>query len=155
MHNAIHAPWTRNLAAMVICLLSLWGAAHAHDSSGTKTDHRVIGRWKIVSVLDYAHISIGEEAGKRLLGTELFVTMDNVRFGDRDCDAPEFSAESVETNHELNHNARVGNDRLRLPNPVTVVELSCAYVYVRNDDRMVLAWNGIFFDIARLDKKRQ
>jgi len=113
----------------------------------------IIGEWKIRSVLDYATISIGADQAKPLIGKDLIISEKEIRFGDQVCSESNFLAESVETNIELRENARVSNDLLRLPNPVTVVELSCAYAYIKGRNRIVLAWNGIFFDAVR--KKQQ
>lgn len=112
----------------------------------------IIGDWKIRSVLDYAAISIGSDQAKPLIGKDLIISKEEIRFGDQVCSQSNFLAESVETNIELRENARVSNDLLRLPNPVTVVELSCAYAYIKDRNRIVLAWNGVFFDAVRKTK---
>lgn len=112
-------------------------------------DTSIIGEWEIKSVLDYATISVGEDQARSLIGKDLIISREKIELGSRVCSESSFLAESVETNIELRENARTNNDRLRLPNPVTVVELSCAYAYIRNKNRIVLAWNGVFFDAIR------
>ncbi len=118
--------------------------ASASDASKTMKPAGIIGEWKIRSVLDYATISIGPDQAKRLIEKDLIISEEKIRFGDQVCSESNFLAERVETNIELRENARVSNNQLRLPNPVTVVELSCAYVYIKDRNRIVLAWNGIF-----------
>ena len=142
----------QGLASIMACLL-MAASVEAGDSGSKHADRSVVGRWKILSILDFAQVSIGEAPAKKLLGKELLISVDRIEFGDRHCQESDFHAESVETNIELSDKARVSNDKLRLPNPVTVVELSCAYVYVRNKNRLVFAWNGIFFDVVRMNGK--
>lgn len=138
---------------LALGILLCIGPASATEVPESGTDTSIIGEWKIRSVLDYASISIGAEQAKPLIGKDLIISEAKIRFGDQVCAEPNFLAESVETNIELRGNARISNDQLRLPNPVTVVELSCAYAYVKNRDRIVLAWNGIFFDAVRKQRK--
>lgn len=127
----------------------------ATDLPTAGRDTSLTGEWKIRSVLDYATISIGADQATPLIGSDLIIGREAVRFGDQVCPAPSFQAESVETNIELRENARASNDRLRLPNPVTMVELSCAYAYIKNRNRIVLAWNGIFFEAVRKTGKNR
>lgn len=131
------------------------GPARATDVSESGKDTSVVGNWKIKSVLDYAAISIGADQAKPLIGQDLIISEEEIRFGDQVCSQSNFLAERVETNIELRENARVSNDLLRLPNPVTVVELSCAYAYIKDRNRIVLAWNGIFFDAVRNTKSAE
>ncbi|WP_313170917.1 hypothetical protein [Massilia oculi] len=123
--------------------------ALASDIPEPGRDTSIIGEWEIKSVLDYATISVGEDQARSLIGKDLIISKEKIEFGNRVCSESNFLAESVETNIELRENARTSNDRLRLPNPVTVVELSCAYAYIRDKNRIVLAWNGVFFDAVR------
>ncbi|WP_137172032.1 hypothetical protein [Massilia sp. HP4] len=130
---------------ILLCVRPAMGTEAPESGKGTS----IIGDWKIRSVLDYAAISIGSDQAKPLIGKDLIISKEEIRFGDQVCSQSNFLAESVETNIELGENARVSNDLLRLPNPVTVVELSCAYAYIKDSNQIVLAWNGGFFDAVR------
>lgn len=112
-------------------------------------DTSIVGECRIISVLDYANISIGADQAKPLIGKDLNISAEKIAFGNHVCSNPTFLAERMETTIELRENARVSNHKLGLPNPVTVVELSCAYAYIKDRHRIVLAWNGISFEAVR------
>ena len=40
--------------------------------------------------------------------------------------------------------------KLGLPNPVTVIDLSCTSVFIKGANRLVIAWKGWFFDAVRV-----
>lgn len=140
------------LVALGILLTTVTTSASELPETGKDTS--VIGEWKIISVLDYATISVGADQAKPFIGQTLIISSEQVKFGNQVCPASNFLAERVETNIELRENARVSNDNLGLPNPVTVVELSCAYAYLKDRRRIVLAWNGIFFEAVRKKKQK-
>ena len=75
---------------------------------------------------------------------------DKLTLGSQVCSASGFWAERVEPNFDLREKAHASAAHLKLPNPVTVVELSCAYVYIKDRNHLVLAWNGAFFDAVRV-----
>jgi hypothetical protein len=129
--------------------LVAWGfGAHAADDA---IDRRVIGKWKILSVLDRAEISglSGREAN-RLVGTVVTISEQKTTIGTRICAEPELTAEEVELTLHLRKEAHATGERLRLPNPVTVVDLGCADAYIRSPDQVVVSWNGVFFDTMKV-----
>ena len=144
----------RHLHGILLAFVNLLTTipALASDTREPGRDTSIIGEWEIKSVLDYATISVGKDQARPLIGKDLIISKEKIELGNRVCSESNFLAESVETDIELRENARTSNDRLRLPNPVTFVELGCAYAYIRDKNRIVLAWNGIFFDAVR--KKR-
>lgn len=150
-HTSVQRRLNGALLALGILLTTI--PTSARDLPGTGKDTSVIGEWKIISVLDYATISVGADRARPFIDKALIISAEQVTFGNQVCPASNFLAERVETDIELRENARVSNDKLGLPNPVTVVELSCAYVYLKDRRRIVLAWNGIFFEAVR--KKKQ
>lgn len=140
----------------LLCIVGLLTVSPVSAATVAETgkDTSISGEWIIMSVLDYATISVGADQATPLVGKDLIISAQKVAFGNQVCSDPTFAAERVETNIELAENAHVNNDKLALPNPVTVVELSCAYAYIKNRSRIVLAWNGIFFEAARKSKRK-
>ena len=139
------------LMAAIIPLTILFSTVQASE---LQKDRSVVGIWNIVSILDYAPISVGESQAKPLVGQELVISPERIKFGNQECAESDFWAEMVQPDLDLRENARINNNKLRLPNPVTIVELSCAYAYIKNPDRIVLAWNGIFFDVVRKKNRK-
>jgi hypothetical protein len=120
------------------------------NAAGEYRDRSVIGKWKVTSVLDFAEVSaLDNKDAKLLVGKILTISPNKVQLGSRVCSRSEFWAERVEPKLDLREKAHASAANLGLPNPVIVVELSCAHVYIKNRNRIVLAWDGAFFDAVR------
>lgn len=110
-----------------------------------------LGRWQLTKALDFADIaSLDEREAKQLVGRVFTIQKDHVRFGKRDCGAPELTADSVDPAWFMREYARAGSAELHLPTPVTVVHLACTFAFVREPDRMIIHWKGWFFDAKRM-----
>lgn len=133
-----------------IVMLAIWPAEKLHAAKEYR-DRSVIGQWKLIAVLDFAEVSaLDDKEAKQLLGKVLVIRRDRVKLGSRVCSSPDFRAERVEPKFDLQVNAHASAAKLHLPSPVTVVELSCAYVYIKSHHRIVLAWDGAFFEAVRI-----
>lgn len=143
----------RLLALTIALLLPL--SQHASASKDFR-DRSVIGNWKLVSVLDLASIaSLDEAEAKTLLGKTLAITETAVKVDQEVCSAPEFWAERVVPEPHMREKLHSTAERLRLPNPATMVELGCTDVYIRNPGQLVLLWGGAMFDAVRIDPARR
>lgn len=119
---------------------------HAAD----KQEHGVIGEWRLSAALDSSEItSLDEREARRLVGKVFTITKDRVQFGARKCLPPELDAESVEPRLYLLEQAHASAAKLGLPNPVTVVNLGCTVAFIKAKDRLVIHWDGWFFDARR------
>jgi len=83
-------------------------------------------------------------------GRVFTITRDNIRFGARECGPSDFAAERVEPGRFLRKEFHASANKLRLPNPVTVVDLSCTTVFIKKPNRLVIAWDGWFFDAVKM-----
>jgi len=110
-----------------------------------------LGRWQLTKTLDAADIaSLDDKEAKQLIGRIFTITEDHVRFGKRDCGAPELTAEIVEPKWFLREQVRATSAELALPNPVTVVNLACTFAFVKDSKHMIMFWQGWFFDAKRV-----
>ncbi|MDQ2821987.1 MAG: hypothetical protein M3Y65_16605 [Pseudomonadota bacterium] len=134
------------LSALVLtCLSAAPATASDYQELGA------IGKWKLTAALDGADItSLDEHEARQLLGRVFTISKDHVRFGKRDCGAPELTAKLVEPSHYLRQEAHASAELLKLPNPVTVVELGCTIAFIKNPHTIVLLWKGWFFDAKRV-----
>lgn len=131
-------------AAGTMAHLSL---AHAGEVPGSE----LFGHWKLTKALDSADIaSLDDHEAKQLIGRVFVFNKEHVRFGKRECGAPELEAKSVEPVWYLREKAHASAELLHLPNPVTVVSLACTTAFVRNPQHIVLFWKGWFFDAKRV-----
>lgn len=111
----------------------------------------VIGKWKFSGILDLAEMtSLDEKGARKLVGRVMTIRKDGTRFDGEVCQPPDFETKRVEPNLYLQKEAGVGNTKLRLPNPVTVVDISCTQVYIKKRNRAVIFWNGFFFDAVKV-----
>jgi hypothetical protein len=124
-------------------------ASHAADS----IEHTVTGKWRFTAALDGADIaSLDEHEAQQLIGHVFLISKEKVKFDKRDCGATDFEAEKVELNLHLRQEFHASAEKLGLPNPVTVVDLNCTSVFIKNKNRLVIAWKGWFFDAVRLKR---
>jgi hypothetical protein len=138
------------LPAMTAMMLMACIPASATES----IERSVSGTWRVTSALDAADVSsLDERDARRLIGHVFTISREKVKFEERDCGPTEFQAESVEPRLHLREEFRASADKLNLPNPVTVVDLSCTSVFIRTPDRLVIAWKGWFFDAVRVRSK--
>lgn len=111
----------------------------------------VTGQWRFTKPIDSADIaSLDEREAAQLVGHIFTIKKDKVAFGERDCGDTEFQAKDVEPTLYLRREFNSNVEGLKLPNPVTVVEISCTAVFIRNPNRLVIFWKGWFFDAVRV-----
>lgn len=117
-----------------------------------ETDEQTVtGQWRITAALDGAEIaSLDEREARQLVGRVFTISKDKVAFGKRDCGPTDFEARSVEPRLFLREEFHATADKLGLPNPVTVVDLSCTSVFIKSKNKLVIAWAGWFFDATRV-----
>jgi len=124
-------------------------SARAADS----IERIVTGQWRFTKPIDSADITaLDEREAAQLVGRIFTIRKDKVAFGDQDCGSTEFEAKKVEPRLYLRKGWNSNVEGLKLPNPVTVVEISCTAVFIRNPNRLVIFWDGWFFDAARVKK---
>ena len=110
-----------------------------------------IGDWRFTSVLDNVEItSIDDEQAKNLLGRVMKIRREGARFGDQTCGAPSLETERVEPNIYVRREAKISARKLRLPNPVDVVDIGCTHVFITQRDKAVIFWDGFFFSAVKI-----
>jgi hypothetical protein len=110
-----------------------------------------IGRWRLTKAVDSADISsLDDREARRLVGRVFTITKDNVKFGNRNCGAPELTATIVEPHWYLREQFRSTLTQLHLPDAVTVVNLGCTVAFIKDPNHMMMHWQGWFFDAKRV-----
>ncbi|GGY73197.1 hypothetical protein ACFFTM_01695 [Pseudoduganella plicata] len=130
--------------AAIVILASFFSTCQAVEANF------LVGEWRLVKVLDSVAITaLDDKAARALLGQSIRIRPDGAIFGKEKCQPTELEALDVEPNIYLASEAGIDNSKLKLPNPVTVFDISCATVFVKNRNRMVVTWGGYFFDAVR------
>lgn len=138
--------FTRLFPAIVAMTFAPWLTVQAAHPG-----HDVIGEWKLTSVLDGVEItSIDENQARHLLGQVMTIQKEGTRFGSESCGAPSFYSKRVEPNQYVRQEAHISAAKLRLPNPVTVVDLGCTRVFIKRADEAVIFWDGFFFGARKI-----
>lgn len=146
----------RTAASPLVLATALFFASGQPAAAAEFRDRSVIGNWKLVAVLDLASIaSLDAAEAKTLLGKTLAISATDVKVDQEVCHAPEFWAERVMPESHMQAKLHSSAQRLRLPNPVTMIELGCTDVYVRNPAQLVLLWGGAMFDAVRIAPRRR
>lgn len=136
-------------SVMSALALASWPAA----SHATDYERLLTGRWQLTAALDGAQItSLDETEAARLVGRVVTIRRESVKFGDRKCGPSAFEAERVEPRLYLPKQFHASAEKLGLPSPVTAIDLSCTTVFIKNANRLVIFWDGWFFDAVKLKR---
>ncbi|TFW33144.1 hypothetical protein [Massilia horti] len=141
----------RSFPSVAAITLAAWSPL---PSQAAQPGHEVIGKWKFVSALDFTvPSSLDEQEAQQLLGHVLTISKNWSRFDDgQDCGVPGFETKRVEPSLYLQREAGIGASKLKLPNPVTVVDINCTQVFVKKPNRVVIFWEGFFFEAVRVSR---
>lgn len=122
----------------------------SHGNSN-EAGHAVTGQWRLTAALDGAHMtSLDEHEARRLVGHIFTIRKDAVKFGQRVCGPSDFEAERVAPKIYFPQEFNASAAKLGLPDPVTAVDLSCTTVFIKGANRLVIYWDGWFFDAVRI-----
>ena len=137
----------RIMAFIVAMTVMISPPAYATDA----IERSVTGDWRFTAALDGADIvALDENEAHQLLGRIFSISRERIKFGNHVCGRTEFDATKVEPKRHLREAFHASAKKLKLPNPVTVVDLSCTSVFIKSQNRLVIFWQGWFFDATRI-----
>lgn len=140
-------PWAVLYKLTLATLTCTFTFAHAMD----RDVRTIAGKWRFTAALDSADItSRDDREAQELIGQVMTIDATKVLFGKRRCSPSSFDSESVEPRLYLREQFRASAESLRLPNPVTAVELSCTTVFIKSPNKLLIYWDGWFFDAVRV-----
>ena len=125
-------------------------AAHTAHAKKPDKDADILGIWTLTKVLDSADIaSLTDQQAAALVGKVLVVRRDSVMFNGDPCRAPGLTRRRQDAAKYVRegYHARVGG--LGLPDIVTVVDLDCTEVFLKEREKIVVFWQGYFYDAVR------
>jgi hypothetical protein len=145
----------RSTAKISLLTIACFCVLPGHANAGN-TDSDILGTWKLTKVLDSADVaSMDEHGAAALLGKTLVVRRDSVSFAGEPCRAPELTRHREPTAQYVRegYHARVG--MLGLPEHVTVIDLQCTEALFKGKGKIVVFWDGFFFDAVKQPSGRR
>jgi len=141
------------LVVMTTLLALVALTAHAKNP---ENDADILGTWTLIKVLDSADIaSLTDQQAAALVGKVMVVRRDSVMFDGQPCRAPELTRRRHDAAKYVRegYHARVGG--LGLPDIVTVVDLDCTEAFLKEREKIVVFWQGYFYDaVSQTQAKR-
>jgi hypothetical protein len=139
-----HAPSL--LTASIVFTL----AVHSAVAGQPEKDADILGTWTLTKVLDSADVaSLTDEQAEALIGKTVVVRRDSIMFNGEPCRAPELTRHREDAAKYMRegYHARVGY--LGLPDSITVIDLDCTEAFIKSKGKLVVFWEGYFFDAIK------
>jgi hypothetical protein len=111
----------------------------------------LVGVWTLTKVLDSSEISsIDDAEAAALVGKTLVITPDKVTMAGSSCRKPPTFARHYENAAQyIRESAHAPVGRLGVPAIVEAVDLACTQVLIKGYNKVVVYWQGFFFDADR------
>lgn len=132
----------------VAAILALVARSAEAKQPGKNAD--ILGTWTITKVLDSADVaSLTDQQAAALIGKNIVVRRDSVMFNGEPYRAPNLTRhrEPAAKFIREGYHARVGY--LGLPDTITVVDLDCTEAFLKGRGKIVVFWQGYFFDAVK------
>lgn len=110
----------------------------------------ILGTWTLTKVLDSADVaSLTDKQAAALVGKTMVVRRGSVTFNGQPCRAPELTRHREQAAKYMRegYHARVGY--LGLPGTITVIDLDCTEAFLKNKGKIVVFWEGYFYDAIK------
>ncbi|MGZ3183403.1 MAG: hypothetical protein ACXU8N_13260 [Telluria sp.] len=138
----------RAALATLLVTVCMTGSGPARAAPG----QQAVGTWRVVALLDGVDIvSMDEKQAQKLAGSSIRIQRDFIAVGKEKCHPSEFVESSVQPTLYLRTDAGIDGTRLRLPDPVTVIDIGCTEIFMRDPRHAVVFWNGFFFEVVKVD----
>jgi hypothetical protein len=129
--------------ALMVCAASFANAVEAKNAD-------ILGIWKLTKVLDSAEItSMDDKEAAQLVGKTLVVEPDKVSIAGETCHEPNFERHQEPSARYIRENYHAPVGRLGIPDTVTVVDLSCTEALLKGKNKVVVFWDGFFYNAER------
>jgi hypothetical protein len=110
-----------------------------------------VGTWTLTKVLDSSQISsIDDAEAAALVGKTLVITPDKVTIAGESCrKPPKFTRHYEDAARYIRETAHAPVGRLGVPTTVEAVDLACTEALIKGYNRIVIYWQGFFFDAMK------
>ncbi len=123
----------------------------ARAEAGPNAD--ILGRWRLTKVLDAADIaSMSDKQARALIGKTVVVSKDKFVFNGEACGSPTYERSVDYLARSFREQGHVSSANMGLPDPVTAIDARCTHLFLKEPGRIVVHWNGFYFDAVRTRK---
>lgn len=120
-----------------------------------QTNDELVGTWTLTKVLDSSEItSIDDAEAAALIGKTVVITPDTLTVAGDTCKKPpRFTHHFEDAARYIRETAHAPVGRLGVPTTVEAVDLTCTEALIKGYNRIVIYWQGIFFDAVKQEPR--
>lgn len=121
-----------------------------------RSNDALVGTWTLTKVLDSSEItSIDDAEAAALVGKALVIAPDKVTVAGISCrKQPTFARHYEDAAQYVRESAHAPVGRLGIPTTVEAVDLACTQALIKDYQRIVIYWQGFFFDAVKQEPER-
>lgn len=124
------------------------GPAHAQDPNAD-----IYGKWIIKAEIGMGAVtSLNDRQAKRIIGQTLLISPEKFEFNGHTCMRPKYERSQEETVSHFDWAWRTDVSDIPFPNPVTIIDTGCNFLYPIRKDRLMIAEENVFFEAVRVGK---
>jgi len=111
----------------------------------------IYGRWSLTRLLDSADIAaMPEREARALVGTQVVIAPDRFVIDSRTCRHPSYERSVDDLPRSFREQGHVSSANMGLPDPVTAIDARCTHIYLKEPGRIVVQWDGYYYDAEKL-----
>ncbi|MET3132849.1 hypothetical protein AAKU55_003130 [Oxalobacteraceae bacterium GrIS 1.11] len=133
-------------------LLSIFVLTMTGNLYAQNLNNDIYGHWKIKSIIGGGISSLSDRKARAYVGKSVFINSEKFTFNGKTCLHPPYtrSIENVDKYFDREWKADVTD--IPLPNPVTIIDAKCNFLYPMRKDQIMIAEDGVFFEAVRIKK---
>ncbi|WP_070221419.1 MULTISPECIES: hypothetical protein [unclassified Janthinobacterium] len=105
---------------------------------------------KVIDAADIA--SMSDRQARALIGKTVAVTKDKFVFNGGACASPSYERSVNDLARSFREQGHVSSANMGLPDPVTAIDVCCTHLFLKEPGRILVYWNGFYFDAVRTRK---
>jgi hypothetical protein len=143
------------LAAFLRGLLLTFLVVLAVPASAQDPNTDIYGRWKIVEMTGGSDFNSKSDAEARaLVGKWFYVSPERFEFNGKTCPNPHYKRSKEERGRYFIYEWGATSSDLSLPNPVTIIDTGCYFLYPQRKNRIIIAIDSVFYTAVRMPSRK-
>ena len=131
---------------LLTALVFASASVHAHDVNAD-----IYGTWKIKALIGGGAVSSRSQYQvEKIIGKLAIISAGRFEFNGQTCMYPTYQRSKEETVSHFDRDWRSDVSDIPFPNPVTIIETECVFLYPIRKDHLMIADSGDFFEAVRV-----